>query len=158
MGAVISHSLVSGSGPHIWNALFSMPPAQLRCSAATRRIFENLSFFKANPRVERGIFMAAPHRGSEIADNWIGDLAQSLFRPDRQLHSLVSGLLKTDSDHIPPLLASMLQQGKLTLSPKNPTLLALAELPIAIPPPQHHRPKEAGPQGPGQRWRSALSQ
>jgi hypothetical protein len=41
---------------------------------------EHILFFQRNPRVVRVIFMAAPHRGSPIADSFIGFLGNSFTR------------------------------------------------------------------------------
>ena len=44
-------------------------------------------FFRRNPRVVRAIFVATPHRGSTMADSWIGGLAKSLIRLPNELQT-----------------------------------------------------------------------
>ena len=79
MGGLIGHTLVSSSGERVWK----------RCSlcrrsncAATQQGFAGwtTTAFRRNPRVVRAIFIATPHRGSQIAESWIGHIGASLIR------------------------------------------------------------------------------
>ena len=78
-----------------------------------------------------------PHRGSPIAVNWIGSLGQSLYRADRELQEAFWTLVENHLDQINPFFSRPLKEGKLsaihTLSANSPVLMALAEIPPAIP-------------------------
>ncbi len=89
MGGLLGHTLVSSSGDRLWKSLFVVPPEQLRGNPETIRLLRRAFFFRPNPRVVRAIFVATPHRGSAMADSWIGRLAKSLIRlPDEHADRL----------------------------------------------------------------------
>src|SRR6476469_8996482 len=87
MGGLIAHTLVSSSGEKLWNALFVVPPQRLKSDKAIiRRLVDGLHF-RRNPRVVAAIFAATPHRGSKLAESWIGHFAASLIRLPSDLQS-----------------------------------------------------------------------
>ena len=53
--------------------------------------------FERERRVRRAILISVPHRGSSVADNWIGNLGQSLYRADREVQEAFRSLLETIS-------------------------------------------------------------
>ena len=71
-----------------------------------------------------------PHRGSPIADNWIGDLGQNLYRADSELQEAFRSLVENHRDQINPFMIRLVKEGKLssirTLSANSPALMALA--------------------------------
>ena len=87
MGGLLAHTLVSSSGDRLWKSLFVVPPEQLRGNPETIRRLQRAFFFRRNPRVVRAIFVATPHRGSAMADSWIGGLAKSLIRLPNELQT-----------------------------------------------------------------------
>jgi triacylglycerol esterase/lipase EstA (alpha/beta hydrolase family) len=72
MGGVISHTLVSCSGNQVWGSIFRVPPDRLKGNRETIQELERILVFRRNPRVVRVIFMAAPHRGSPLANSLVG--------------------------------------------------------------------------------------
>jgi len=136
MGGVISHSLVSDSGWHLWDSVLdARPTAMTNTPPQTIAALKDSLLFQRDPRITRIIFIACPHRGSALADNWIGNLGQWLFRPDLSLYAIFAPLI--DSSHIGSFYLDLLRQGKpssiRTLSPRAPDLPALAARPIPIP-------------------------
>ena len=87
MGGLMAHTLVSSSGDKLWKSLFLVPPERLRGDQATIRNVSEALHFRRNARVVRAVFLATPHRGSRIADSWIGRLAQSLIQLPRQMRT-----------------------------------------------------------------------
>jgi hypothetical protein len=112
--------------------------------------------FRRNPRVVRVIFMAEPHRGSPMADSLIGFMGNSLTRLDPMLEYGFGRLARENREVMTPQAAIFYPNGRFsavrTLSPENPALIALSELPIEVPYHsvigQHHPgQKEAGSDG-----------
>ena len=72
-----------------------------------------------------------------IADNWIGNLGQSLYRADREVQEAFRSLLENHLDQINPFIVRLIKEGKLssirTLSVDSPALMALATIPPAVP-------------------------
>ena len=138
MGGLLAHTLVSSSGDRLWKSLFIVPPERLRGNPETIRRLRRAFFFRRNPRVVRAIFVATPHRGSAMADSWIGGLAKSLIRlPDELQTSLTE--IADENPKVGTAAAAAAFHKQLnftsvrTLSPRDPVLLALARLPIGVP-------------------------
>jgi pimeloyl-ACP methyl ester carboxylesterase len=72
MGGILTHMMVSDSGREVWDGLLNAPPESLRASPETRATLDQLLFFRPLPYVRRVVFIAAPHRGSRIANGPIG--------------------------------------------------------------------------------------
>ena len=136
MGGVMSHTLVSSSYNQVWSSVFRVPPSQLRGDRDAIQELERGLFFRRNPRVVRVIFMAAPHRGSPMADSFIGFMGNSFTQLNPMLEHGFSLLAKTNAEAMTPK-AAVFYKGRFsavrTLSPKSPALIALAKLPIEVP-------------------------
>ena len=137
MGGLLAHTLVSSSGDRLWKSLFVVPPKQLRGNPETIRLLQRTLFFQRNPRVVRAVFVATPHRGSAMADSWIGGLAKSLIRLPNELQTDFTDIAEENAPVRTAEAAAFYRQLNFTsvhtLSPHDPTLLALARLPIAVP-------------------------
>jgi triacylglycerol esterase/lipase EstA (alpha/beta hydrolase family) len=137
MGGLLAHTLISSSGDHLWKSIFVVAPEQLRGNQETIRLLQRALFFRRNSRIVRAIFIATPHRGSAMADSWIGGLAKSLIRLPNELQSALIGVSNENASVRTPEAAAFGKQLNFTsvhtLSPHDPTLLALARLRIAVP-------------------------
>ena len=138
MGGLVSRLMVTDSNLVLWNSYFAKPPEEVPIDPETKKFVESLLIFRHRPEVSRVIFISTPHRGSEIASNWIGRLGISLVK-------LPKNMTKTEAAVAPFRRgASAGKGGKLhfptsidTLSPKNWFVLALNNLPIADHIPYH---------------------
>jgi len=137
MGGVISHTLVSDSGDRVWQSVFRVPPEELEGDRETIRGLERVLRFERNPAVSRVIFLAAPHRGSPIADSIVGSLGHALARMPAMEESGFAELAKANPDRMTPGAAEFYAGGRFsavrTLSAKSTALIALSKLPIATP-------------------------
>jgi pimeloyl-ACP methyl ester carboxylesterase len=137
MGGLMAHTLVSSSGDKLWNSLFTVPPQKLRGDPATIRHFVEGLHFRRNPRVVLAIFAATPHRGSKLADSWIGRISASLIRLPSDLQTGIVDVVSNNREAT--TVASQAFAGGMnfssvrTLSPRDPPLNALADLPIGVP-------------------------
>jgi pimeloyl-ACP methyl ester carboxylesterase len=164
MGGVISHTLVSSSYDRVWNSVFRVPPGRLRGDRNAIQELEHALFFQRNPRVVRVIFMAAPHRGSPMADSFIGFIGNSFTHLNPLLEHGFSQLAIANPEAITPE-AAVFYKGRFsavrTLSPKSTALIALSKLPIEVPyhsviGQRHPGPKERGSDGVVPYWSSHL--
>jgi triacylglycerol esterase/lipase EstA (alpha/beta hydrolase family) len=137
MGGIMTHTLLSDSGYKLWDSVISVRPEMFSCDSKTRSVVDAIFLFEREKLVRRAILIAVPHRGSPIADNWIGDLGQSLYRADSELQEAFRSLVENHRDQINPFIIKLVREGKLssirTLSANSPALMALAAIPPAVP-------------------------
>jgi len=131
MGGLVSRLQVTEPGRALWDANLKGQADKLYASMAADSVVRRSLLFNANPQVSRVVFVCVPHRGSEIAIGSIGALAIRLI-------SLPSTLVTEVTRSLGDALETV--GGKLqiptsidSLSPKNPTLLAMDKLPIRAP-------------------------
>ena len=128
MGGLISRLTVTDSGDVIWKNLLPADPARLRVSAQERAILQESLIFSARQDVGRAVFIATPHRGSDLASGWLGRVANRIIRlPQTLVSSTLTALVPGDgngklSGHIPNSVD--------TLSSKSPFVKTAARLPM----------------------------
>ena len=80
MGGVIAHTLVSSSGEWCGSVVYCASGTAARRQGDDSAAGSKSAYFRRNPSVVRAIFMASPHRGSKLAESWIGHVGASLIR------------------------------------------------------------------------------
>ncbi len=80
MGGVLARLLVSDSGEVLWNDLLANYNLKGERLKRVQAKLGPLLHFDAEPNVERAIFIAAPHKGTDIAGNRVGRLIGRLVR------------------------------------------------------------------------------
>ena len=80
MGGVLGRLLLASSGDTLWNDLLANYDLKGERLRRVQAKLGPLLHFDAQPNVERAIFIAAPHRGTDIAGNRVGRLLGRLVR------------------------------------------------------------------------------
>ncbi|PPT56477.1 hypothetical protein XarbCFBP8138_06800 [Xanthomonas arboricola] len=80
MGGVIGRLLVSSSGERLWNSLLEDYRLDGERGARIRAKLSPLLHFSPMPQVDRAIFIAAPHRGTPLAEGGLGRFVGRLVR------------------------------------------------------------------------------
>jgi pimeloyl-ACP methyl ester carboxylesterase len=80
MGGMISRLMITDVGDKMWLDFFGRPPAQTNLPPESKKLLEQALTFNHRPEVRRVIFMSTPHRGAEMASNWIGRIATKLVK------------------------------------------------------------------------------
>ncbi len=88
MGGMICRLMVTDAADKIWRDFFATPPARTPLASDTRKLLEKALIFNHRPDVQRVIFISTPHRGSDLASNWIGRIGAALVRTPRLFTSL----------------------------------------------------------------------
>jgi hypothetical protein len=139
MGGILTHMVVSDSGREIWDAALNVSPERLRASPATRAALEELVFFHPVPYVRRVVFIAAPHRGSPIANGPVGRYFSGRIRPQPDQAAVIAEL---ESLNGPGVIKDEKFRGTSIngigeLRVDSALLLAVSRLPIAAGVPYH---------------------
>jgi pimeloyl-ACP methyl ester carboxylesterase len=93
MGGLVSRLMVTDSGDRIWREYFSKPSSQMVMHRRSGKMLKETLVFDHLPFVSRVVFIAAPHRGSGLASNWIGRTASRLVRAPALLADLKDALV-----------------------------------------------------------------
>ncbi len=137
MGGLICRLMITDAGDKIWRDFFATPPAKTPLASDTRKLLEEALVFDHRPDVQRVIFISTPHRGSELASNWIGRIGAALVRTPRLFTSIYAStkpLLIADPAARP---LNRMPNSVDTLEPNDRFVEAVNKLPITRGIPYH---------------------
>jgi pimeloyl-ACP methyl ester carboxylesterase len=131
-GGLLTRLTVTATGDKLWRVFSEQAPEELAISEAQRQLIRDTLYYEPLPFVKRVVFLATPHRGSYRA----GRFARSLARKFVTLPLIIE---RTSAELIRPAegveLPDIYRAGAPTsldeMSPDNPVLQALADLPVA---------------------------
>ena len=131
MGGLISKMMIESSGDDLWRLIARRPFEELQADPEHRELLRRIFFFEPHPSVSRVVFIATPHRGSELGDQFIGRLADRLIRLPSKLRLLYKELLRRNGADF---FTAEIRDGGLPssideLRPDNRLLNTLASLP-----------------------------
>lgn len=133
MGGLVARSLVTEPGDAFWDAAFTRPIEELNLSAQDRADLEEAFRWQPDRTVRRVIFVATPHRGSDFADNPLGNFGRIIVAPPHGFRAFYERISKANPGAFTDDY-QRLGRGKLdsvhALSPQQPTLHILADLPM----------------------------
>ncbi len=137
MGGCIARTLITDSGSKLWLEGFGRPPAEVRMDPQSKRILEDALILKPRREIGRVIFLSAPHRGSELARNFIGRIGSMLVRTPFKMLTLGQTLHEAMTPDPTALKLKQLPNSVDTLAPNNRFVVAINKLPIAPGIPYH---------------------
>jgi pimeloyl-ACP methyl ester carboxylesterase len=139
MGGCISRTLITDTGNKLWLEVFGKPPEQTKLPAESKNLLKEALILRHRPEIGRVIFMSAPHRGSELASNWIGRIGSRLVKAPSKLISMSQVQVARES--VVPDPATLKLKGFPnsvdTLAPNNRFVLAINKVPITPGIPYH---------------------
>lgn len=129
-GGLLTKMTVVNSGSRFWDARAPVPFEQADISAETRDLLRRSIFVEPLPFVTEVIFICTPHRGSFLAENFLGKIARRLVTFPAQVTKVSIDLVKLNPAgaaqaawHMPTAIDNM--------DWSHPFLKTLASLPIA---------------------------
>jgi pimeloyl-ACP methyl ester carboxylesterase len=126
-GGLLTKMMVISSGDRFYELIADKPIEDLGITKESAELLESIAYFEPLPFVDRVIFIATPHRGSFLADSWMGRLA-------RRMVNLPGGLARATVEILQLDGKSAVEEVKRTsidgMRPDNPFLVRLAETPI----------------------------
>lgn len=131
-GGLLTKLTATDTGNTLWQQFSKKSLEELDMTEEQRATIQRLAFSKPLPFVETVVFIATPHRGSFRS----GGLARHLVR---KLVSLPQATLQVTGDLLtgvqgiesPEMFNGLVPSSVDGMSPKNPVMLALAEIPVA---------------------------
>jgi pimeloyl-ACP methyl ester carboxylesterase len=128
MGGLLSQMQSVTTGRVLWNRAFRSDADQLYANVPADNVLKRALVYDANPKVARIVFICVPHRGSDLAINWIGSIGNALIRlPGKILTGIGEIAIEKQlgMKHLPT--------GINGLSPRSPVLLGMDTLKIQAP-------------------------
>ncbi|MFZ4598751.1 MAG: esterase/lipase family protein [Terrimicrobiaceae bacterium] len=137
MGGLISSLAIRQGGEKLWRQFSDNNPDAITLSPSARKMFRELIFFEPRKDVGRVIFVATPHRGSQLAMNPVARLASRLI----QLPGLIGsqdrmellGALRDDARDLLRAPATSLH----FLKANSPLITSIQSLPLTRTIPYH---------------------
>ena len=80
MGGLVSKMQVTNSGDRLVKAFLGGPLSGLGLDREDEATLRGLLEFEANPRVGRVVFICTPHRGSRLAEGFVGSIGRRLIK------------------------------------------------------------------------------
>ena len=137
MGGMISRLMITDSADTLWLKTFGKPPEQVPLSANSREMLTESLIFRHRPEVGRVIFIAAPHKGSDLARNWLGRIGSSLVKAPTTLTSIGKEALSLVTLDVGAMKLRRIPNSVDTLSPNNRFVKDVSAIPITPGIPYH---------------------
>ncbi|MEM9418394.1 MAG: alpha/beta hydrolase [Planctomycetota bacterium] len=134
MGGILTRTLVSDGTEKNWSFAFTAPPEELEGDPQVIQFIRDIYVYDHLPYVNRVVFVATPHRGSEFATNLIGRFGESLVRLPQECVDNTRTVARLNLDKLTPEYGPLLVNGPpssiRTLEPRYPGSRAVDESPI----------------------------
>ena len=135
MGGVLARLLVTDSGPALWDAAFDAQPSTLKGAPDDLSAASDLFVFSPLQGLDEVVFIAAPHRGSPLANGVLSRIVRHLIRQPAQTVNFLTRLASENPNHVRPAVRTSYLiggPGSLdTLTPTQPISAAGSRLPVA---------------------------
>ena len=128
MGGLLCHSLAVSSGDRFWQLHSDRPFKEILGPPEVLTELRQFLFFEPMPSVRRVVYLATPHRGSDLSRGMIGRVSSSLIEDSDHIHKLLSTLIADNPDAFDRKRFRRLPNSIETLSTNNPVLTALMEM------------------------------
>ncbi len=124
MGGLLSHAMVVSSAEKFWQLNSDYRFEKIVGDSDTLGRLKRYLFFEPLPFVKRVVFLATPHRGSDLSHNMIGRVGAGLISDVDHITELLSKLVKENPDAFPATFLRMPTSIE-TLNTDSRVLLAL---------------------------------
>jgi pimeloyl-ACP methyl ester carboxylesterase len=131
-GGLLTKSTAVNAGDRLWRVFSTNRFEDLQLAEADREKLKRYLFLEPLPFVRRVVFIATPHRGSYLAGGFARDLARRLVSLPGNMVARSGELVKVmGGSEIGGFLRGRMPTSLDGMSPKNPALLAMADILVA---------------------------
>jgi pimeloyl-ACP methyl ester carboxylesterase len=131
-GGLLTKLTATSAGDKIWRAISDKPLEEYPVTEEERETLRHLLFVEPLPFVSRVVFISTPHRGSYLASSFVRRFTAKLMSlPSATIGATRDAATFAKGSKVERLLRGRLPTSLDSMSPKNPTMLALADIPVA---------------------------
>jgi pimeloyl-ACP methyl ester carboxylesterase len=131
-GGLLTKLTVTDTGETLWRTVSEQPLGELDCPPEVRAVLQRNFIYHRLPSVARVVFISTPHRGSYRATSFVQRVARRLVAVPQNLIAAPGGWLQLREQLQLPAEVNVAVPTSIDgMTPNNPWLLALAELPPA---------------------------
>ncbi len=127
MGGLLSKAVTLSGGDREWNSLFKVPIDELNVSAEDREILREMIYYEPLPFVDRVVFCATPHRGSQLADKAVFRFIGGIVQLPSQLTRLTEDIVQQSSYALTPIGREIAEERRSSVDQLRSTSRATAE-------------------------------
>jgi hypothetical protein len=133
MGGMLTHDQVITVTQAMWEKKIGETAKVIFDKEPRNSLIVRATTFRANPRIQRVVFVCTPHRGSKMASGGLGKFAISLINLPGQLTTVMKDAFT--SGELLQLTGSSKRMPNSVwgLKPSNPALAVLNSAPISVP-------------------------
>ena len=132
LGGLLTKMMVQETGDRLWHVVSDRPAVELVGDVDDLKLIRSALFFKPRPEVRRVIFIATPHRGSQVDRGPIGHIGSRLIRLPDPLRATHNRLVARNK---PDFFTELFRRGLPTsvdeLEWQSPILMRLDQLGLA---------------------------
>src|SRR5213592_1238244 len=137
MGRCITRTLLTDAGTTLWLEAFGHQPAQTQMDPQSKHLIEEVLLFNHRPEIGRVVFMSTPHRGSDLASNWIGRIGSMIVKTPSKLITIGQTVRENLTADPSALQLKRLPNSVDTLAPNNRFVVAINKIPMTKTIPYH---------------------
>jgi pimeloyl-ACP methyl ester carboxylesterase len=133
MGGMLTHDQVITMTEGMWEKALGDTARSIFRENSSNSLIVRATTFRANPRINRVVFICTPHRGSDMASGGLGKFAISLINLPGQLTTIMKDALSGAELLQLTGSAKRLPNSVWGLKPSNPAFPVLNAAPITVP-------------------------
>ena len=131
-GGLLTKLTATDTGDKLWRTVSDHPIDELDVTPQTRDSLRTNFVFQPLPCVERVVFISTPHRGSFLASSLVRKLARLFMVVPKTVVNTSADVLKLREQlKLPEEVRDAVPTSLDGMSPENPFMLALADIPTA---------------------------
>lgn len=130
MGGLINRLMITDVNDRLWLDYFGTPPDATPFEGLSADLLKQTLIFNTRDDVSRSIFICAPHRGCDIASDWVGRLVSRLIRTPTFLADIRDSVLSVVTIDRSALHLKAMPNSIDTLAPNNRFIQKINRFPI----------------------------
>ena len=131
-GGLLTKMTAVEPGDRLWHSLTPVKFSDVQMDEKVRTAVADGMFFKPQPSVKRVVFISTPHRGSFLASSFVRQLAAKFMSVTREVSQFTRDVVRQREQlQLPKEFRDRAPTSLDGMSPKNPLIQALADIPLA---------------------------